>query len=142
MATKPRQRADNRRGSPEAIAKRRAARRFNDLLDPARSQHDGRTEKRRQRLLEELEQGKKRGGRELKPIEVLSAVDELLRLGEPIANLKRLARPIGVQRSDDELIDALRRLHAAYGFSPDAYAFLGLGEDVLRAAGVLDDALR
>ena len=52
--------AQNRRGSPEAIEKRRAARVFNDVLGGRASgahKLDGRTEKRRQRLLKELEDG-------------------------------------------------------------------------------------
>ena len=50
----------NRRGSPEAIEKRRAARQFNDVLGgrgASAQKLDGRTEKRRQRLLKELEDG-------------------------------------------------------------------------------------
>src|SRR5215813_11555497 len=67
-------RAPNRRGSPEAIEKRRVARVFNDILGGrGASSHklDGRTEKRRQRLLKELEAGKARGSRELKPLDIL-----------------------------------------------------------------------
>src|SRR5512146_414104 len=66
-------RPPNRRGSPEAIEKRRVARVFNDVLGGRlASAHklDGRTEKRRQRLLAELEAGKARGSRELKPLDV------------------------------------------------------------------------
>ncbi len=58
--------ATNRRGSPEAIEKRRVARVFNDILGgsgSAAGKLDGRTEKRRQRLLSELEAGKARGSR-------------------------------------------------------------------------------
>ena len=77
----------NRRGSPEAIEKRRVARLFNDILGgrgAGAHKQDGRTEKRRQRLLRELEQGKVRGARELKPLDVLGRVHELLELGEPL----------------------------------------------------------
>jgi len=68
-----RPRAPNRRGSPEAIEKRRVARVFNDILGGrGASAHklDGRTEKRRQRLLKELEAGCARGTRELKPLDL------------------------------------------------------------------------
>src|SRR5262245_50389402 len=74
-------RAANRRGSPEAIEKRRVARIFNDVLSgrgAGAHKLDGRTEKRRQRLLKELEAGKARGSRELKPLDVLQHVQELM----------------------------------------------------------------
>ncbi|MEO7094506.1 MAG: hypothetical protein ABI175_14720, partial [Polyangiales bacterium] len=73
-------RSGNRRGSPEAIEKRKVARMFNDLLGgrgASSAKLDGRTEKRRQRLLRELEQGAARGARELKPLDVLQRVQEL-----------------------------------------------------------------
>src|SRR6476620_5391427 len=84
----------NRRGSPEAIEKRRAARMFNDVLggNAAGGRLDGRTEKRRQRLLQELESGLARGSRELKPLDVLSRVQELLELGEPLASIRKVAK--------------------------------------------------
>ncbi|MBK7578793.1 MAG: hypothetical protein IPI67_01190 [Myxococcales bacterium] len=128
----------NKRGSPEAIAKRRSARAFNDLLDPSgASRLDGRTEQRRRRLLLELESGKARGsGRALKPVDVLSHITELLALGETMANLKRVCRPRPAPAPDSRLFELLGRLHRAYGFPKEAYAFLGISEDVLRRAGV------
>ena len=127
----------NRRGSPEAIAKRRAARAFNDLLDPGRSELDGRTDKRRRRLLSELESGKARGsGKTLKPIDVLSHVGELLELGETLANIRKVCRPRPAPTMDARLMETLTRLHRAYGFPLEAYAFLGIGEDLLRKAGI------
>lgn len=144
MPRKPtRTNAPNRRGSPEAIAKRRAARAFNDLLDPGSGRLDGRTEKRRQRLLSELEAGKRRGsGRELKPVEILSHVDELLALGQPPATLRKVLKPRQLSAETDTLVDVLRRLHQAYGFRPEAYRLLGLDDGVLRAAGVLPRGAR
>lgn len=129
----------NRRASPEAIAKRRAARAFNDLLDPSGTGRlDGRTEKRRQRLLSELEAGRRRGsGRELKPVEILSHVDELLGLGESAASLRKVLKPRQFPAEPEALVGVLRRLHQAYGFRPEAYRFLGLDDAVLRSAGVL-----
>lgn len=149
-AAKPKRRAarpapaENRRGSPEAVEKRRVARAFNDVLGGggARAKLDGRTEKRRQRLLAELESGKARGGRrDLKPIDVLLRVQELLDLGEPLASLRKVtrgARKAGAVVDAAALAPVLARLHAAYGFRPEAYRFVGLDDDVLRAAGVLD----
>lgn len=134
----------NRRGSPEAVAKRRAARAFNDLLDPrSRSLLDGRTDQRRKRLLAELESGKHRGsGKELKPIDVLIRVDELLGLGEPIANLKKLKPPPPAQPAAERLVELVEQLHTAYGFRPEAYRFVGISSDVLKRAGVVARAPR
>ena len=67
----------NRRGSPEAIAKRRAGRAFNVALGAGgdRRRLDGRSQKRRQRLLSELSTGRARGSRKpLKPLDVLSRI--------------------------------------------------------------------
>jgi hypothetical protein len=134
----------NRRGSPEAVAKRRAARALNDLLDPkARSLLDGRTDQRRKRLLAELESGKHRGsGKELKPIDVLTRIDELLGLGEPLASLKKVCAPRPTQPAAERLVELVTELHQAYGFRPEAYRFIGISSDVLRRAGVLPGAPR
>lgn len=104
---------------------------------------DGRTEKRRQRLLKELEQGKTRGsGRELKPLDVLTHVSELLELGVPLATIRKACRTQPVPRSEAPLVEVVARLHQAYAFRPEAYRFVGLDDGVLRAAGVLGDARR
>lgn len=130
----------NRRGSPEAIEKRRAARLFNDVLGGrggGRHQGDGRTEKRRQRLMRELESGKVRGSRELKPLDVLQRVHELLELGEPLRSIRKVAK---VRRSNvppEDMVEVVGRLHKAYGFRLECYRFVGVGDDVLRRAGVL-----
>lgn len=121
--TKPK----NRRGSPEAIEKRKVARRFNTLLEgggagPAK--RDGRTEKRRQRLIAELKDG--RGGKDLKPLEVLSKVDELVNIGETAASLKRAGvKPRRPPVTPDVLAEA-ETVQAAYGFAPEAWKFLGI----------------
>jgi hypothetical protein len=130
---------ETRRASPEAVEKRRAARLFNQaLLGDARPARDGRTERRRKRLLKELAEGVARGGkRELKPIDVLSRVQELLALGEPIASIRKACpRPRPVEITD-EIVEGIRRIHRAYTFPVEAYAFVGLPEDALRKAGVL-----
>src|ERR1700721_3171002 len=132
----------NRRGSPEAIEKRRAARQFNDILGgraASAQKLDGRTEKRRQRLLKELEDGKARGERELKPLDVLQRVQELMDLGEPLSAIRKVARVRKTNLPPDSIVTVVQRLHAAYGFRPEAYRFVGIGDDVLRGAGVLDD---
>lgn len=132
--------AANRRGSPEAIEKRRAARMFNDVLGgrATSGKRDGRTEKRRQRLLQELESGLARGSRELKPLDVLTRVQELLELGEPVRSIRKVAKVRKLVVPPEIVADVVGRLHKAYGFRPEAYGFVGIGEDVLRAAGVLE----
>jgi hypothetical protein len=136
--------ATNRRGSPEAIEKRRAARMFNDVLGGTASggRLDGRTEKRRQRLLQELESGLARGSRELKPLDVLSRVQELLELGEPLGSIRKVAKVRKLAIAPELVTDVVIRLHKAYGFRPEAYRFVGIGEEILRAAGVLGSPSR
>src|SRR5690349_47190 len=84
-------RPTNRRGSPEVVEKRKAARAFNEaLLGKQPGAVDGRTERRRKRLLNELTLGVAgRGKRELKPIDVLSRIQELIDLGEPLASIRK-----------------------------------------------------
>ncbi len=129
----------NRRGSREAIEKRRAARAFNDLLaGGARPARDGRTEKRRQRLLAELKKGTARaGGEPLKPIEVLLRVQALIELGETAATIRRSCKPPRPVESTREVIEGVKRLHEAYGFAPDAYQFVGIDAATLERARVV-----
>ncbi len=139
MPPKAKSKPPNRRGSPEAIEKRRAARMFNDVLGgrAATGRRDGRTEKRRQRLLHELETGLARGARELKPLDVLSRVQELLELGEPVSSIRKVAKVRKLAIAPELVTDVVGRLHKAYNFRPEAYRFVGIGDDVLRAAGVV-----
>lgn len=133
----------NRRGSPEAIEKRRVARVFNDILGGrGASAHklDGRTEKRRQRLLKELEAGKARGSRELKPLDVLQRVQELMDLGEPLSSIRKIAKVRKSTVPPEAIVGVVERLHRAYSFRPEVYRFVGIPEEVLREAGVLADA--
>ncbi len=136
-------RPPNRRGSPEAIEKRRVARVFNDVLGGrGASAHklDGRTEKRRQRLLKELEAGKARGSRELKPLDVLQRVQELMDLGEPLSSIRKVTKVRKSAVEPEAIVRVVERLHRAYSFRPEVYRFVGIGEEVLREAGVLADA--
>jgi len=138
--TRPAMKAQNRRGSPEAIEKRRAARLFNDILGGRGAgphKRDGRTEKRRQRLMRELESGKVRGSRDLKPLDVLVRVHELMELGEPLRSIRKVAKVRKPLVTADEMVEVVGRLHRAYGFRPECYRFVGVGDDVLRSAGVL-----
>ncbi len=133
-------RAQNRRGSPEAIEKRRVARAFNDLLGgrgASSAKLDGRTEKRRARLLKELEDGKAHGGRVLKPIDVLQHVQELLTLGQSVASIKKVRKVPRAVEADDSKVALVKRLHEAYAFRKDVYRFVGIGDDALTKAGVI-----
>lgn len=115
------------RGSKEAIAKRRAARQLNQLFSDGGTRGrglDGRTEKRRKRLLEELKKGKK--GKPLKAIEVLSHTHELLELGETITSIKKTgAKPVkaDLNAEDMEIVEATQK---EYGFRDDAWKMLGV----------------
>ena len=135
-------RAPNRRGSAEAIEKRRVARVFNDILGgrgAASHKLDGRTEKRRQRLLKELEAGKARGSRELKPLDILQRVQELMDLGEPLSSIRKVTKVKKSPVSSESIVGVVERLHRAYSFRPEVYRFVGIGEEVLREAGVLSE---
>ena len=144
IAAKPRPQVPappNRRGSPEANEKRRVARVFNDILagrGAAAHKLDGRTEKRRQRLLKELEAGKARGSRELKPLDVLQRVQELMDLGEPLSSIRKVTKVRKNTVPPEAIVGVVERLHRAYSFRPEVYRFVGIGEEVLREAGVLD----
>jgi hypothetical protein len=107
---------------------------------------------RRQRLMRELEAGKARGSRALKPLDVLQRVNELLELGEPLSSIRKVAKVAKVGKwsvpSEDvvddgdgkrvDLVTIIGRMHKAYGFRPECYRFVGVDDDVLRSAGVLD----
>src|SRR5262245_6052243 len=119
-------RAPNRRGSPEAIEKRRVARVFNDILGgggSAAHKLDGRTEKRRQRLLKELEAGKARGSRELKPLDILQRVQELMDLGEPLSSIRKVTKVKKAPAVPETIVGVVERLHRAYSFRPEVYRF-------------------
>ncbi len=133
------QRPQNRRGSPEAIEKRRVARMFNDVLGggaPA-SKLDGRTAKRRERLLRELEENRAHGQRELKPLDVLQRIQELLELGEPLTAIKKVRKIPKPSTSNGDTVELIQRLHQAYNFKPETYRFVGISDEVLSEAGVL-----
>jgi hypothetical protein len=115
------------RGSAEAIEKRRTARQLNALLTGgtrSSARLDGRTEKRRKRLIKELKEG--RSDRALKPIDFVSHVNELYDLGETSASLRKQGvRPRRADQSD-EIVEIARRTQEAYGFRPEAWKMLGI----------------
>lgn len=115
------------RGSPEAVEKRRAARALNTIFARASGEGgglDGRTEKRRRRLILELKEGRR--GKPLKPIDVLTHASELFDLGETLASLKKAGvKPIAAPATP-EMIEAARRVQAAYEMHPDVFKLIGL----------------
>lgn len=126
----------NRRGSPEAVEKRRLARKLNALLaqTPAEPHGDGRTERRRQRLRNELTEGTRDPIHGLKPIEVLQHVHDLLELGDTVESLREIVtihpKPHIDAAAARALIESLQR---SYNFRPEAYGFLGLSPETLAA---------
>lgn len=112
------------RGSPEAVEKRRSARALNALFSAASGGLDGRTDRRRKRLLAELTNGRR--GEPLSAIDVLTHAAELLSLGETMATLKKQGvRPRSV-RPDAALVEAARRAQRAYGLPEEVFELLGL----------------
>lgn len=124
--------------------KRRAARHFNDvLLGSTASVLDGRTAKRRARILGELKAGASRAAkRPLKPIDVLLRVQSLIELGEPLSSIRKAIGPVKSAPRTPELEEGLRSLHRAYGFAADAYAFVGIDEATLRKVGIRSPRVR
>ncbi|MBI5517478.1 MAG: hypothetical protein HY909_27155 [Deltaproteobacteria bacterium] len=126
----------NRRGSPEAVLKRRTARRLNTLLgtDAPRGALDGRTERRRARLLRELRDGTREPDGGLKPVEILQHVHDLLELGETVASLEKVVTVHPRTLDPATARTVLRELQQAYRFRVEAFRFLGLPEAQLTEA--------
>jgi hypothetical protein len=129
MATKKSTRkAASGRGSPEAVEKRRAARQLNSLLlgtSKSAMELDGRTEKRRQRLIQELKEG--RGGEPLKPIDRLGHVNELLTIGETFSSLRKHGIKPAKATLNEEVIATAERVQAANPeIRPVAWKILGI----------------
>ena len=124
------------RGSSEAIEKRRVARQLNALFGSTNGQAgklDGRTEKRRKRLLKELKEGRR--GEPLKPIEVVTHANELLELGETLSSIRKNGvRSVrtdaraqdGIGSFSSEQLEAVQRTQSAYGFRPEVWKLLGI----------------
>ena len=113
------------RGSPEAVEKRRSARQLNTLLGATGEKKlDGRTEKRRKRLVKELKQGRR--GTALKPIDFVSHVHELLEIGESLSSLRKQGVKARKTDTSPEVLDAVERTQKAYGFRADAWKMLGI----------------
>lgn len=117
------------RGSAEAIEKRRVARQLNTLFGGGGNQAgklDGRTEKRRQRLLKELKDGK--SGQPLKPIELIAHAHELLEMGETLSTIRKngVKTPKLELGDNAEKIETVLRAQEAYRFRPEVWKLLGI----------------
>jgi hypothetical protein len=126
------------RGSAEAIEKRRVARQLNTLFGatgPQAGKLDGRTEKRRLRLLKELKEGKR--GQALKPIEIITHASELLDMGETLATIRKNGLKANKIELDgqEEKADAVRRAQEAYQFHPEVWKLLGIDLEELGELG-------
>jgi hypothetical protein len=124
------------RGSAEAIEKRRVARQLNTLFGgggPGSGKLDGRTEKRRLRLLRELKEGK--GGKELKPIEIITHANELLEMGETLSSIRKngVRAPKLELAASPERVETVMRAQEAYGFRAEVWKLLGIDLDEVSA---------
>lgn len=123
---------ETRRGSPEAIAKRRSARALNTLFDkgPVAPGLDGRSIRRRDRLKKELAEGRK--GEPLKAHEVLSHVTELFQMGETLGSIRKLKPRVPPPPPlTEETAATIRETQKSYSFDPRAWKFLGVDIEAL-----------
>lgn len=115
------------RGSPEAVEKRRAARAFNALVAEQGTARcaDGRTEKRRLRLLRELREG--RGGVPLSPIDTLTHAADLLALGETLTSLRRQGVTFpAASEPTPSLRAAAQAVRDTYALPAELFALIGI----------------
>lgn len=127
MARTKKKKPTTRRGSPEAIAKRKVARALNRLFEEggATGNLDGRTLKRKKRLMRELGEG--RDGKPLKALEVLTHASELLSLGETLTSLRKLKPKLPSTPSvNDDSAAVYAETQKNYGFEPKAWKILGI----------------
>lgn len=127
---------ETRRGSPEAIAKRRAARALNTLFEKGSTETamDGRTLKRKRRLMQELKEGKR--GETLKAHEVLGHVTELLTMGENLTSIRALKPRLPPRPPlTEEVVNAMRETQKAYNYAPQAWRVLGVDIESIMAGG-------
>lgn len=121
--------------------KRSIARRFNDALSVRRGKtrsYDLRTARRLRRYRKELAVGRTPKKR-LSPIEVALRVSTLLQFGDKLGDIKKLAHWKPVEEYDEQsMVALLTEMHSSYGFSPEAYRFVGIRYDTLLAAGVIE----
>lgn len=117
--------ASSGRGSPEAIEKRRVARKLNAILskESVTSTLDGRSARKRDRIFAELKD------KPLKPVEVLIRITDLLAMGETASSIKKAGvRPIKTSLSSDapEVRGLIAQVQSAYNFPREAWKFIGV----------------
>ena len=61
-------------------------------------------------------------------------------LGESLSSIRKVAKVRKNAVTPETIVGVVQELHHAYSFRPEVYRFVGIGEDVLRPAGVLADA--
>lgn len=96
---------------------------------------DGRTLKRKRRLMQELQEGKR--GEPLKAHEVLGHATELMQLlGENLSSLRALKPKLPARPPlTNEFLDAVRQTQSSYNYDPRAWALLGINiERVMQGA--------
>jgi hypothetical protein len=117
-----------RRGDPDVVEKRRAARALNTVLGKrAAPKQDKRTMRRINRLLDEIRAGKNGQGRNLQPMTVVQHAAELLERGVPLKDIRASAgRKHYVTEQSDEVMDAVVQAQAAYDFDMRAWLVIGI----------------
>ena len=60
-------------------------------------------------------------------------------LGESLGTIRKVAKVKKNMVAPDAIVGVVERLHRAYNFRPEVYRFVGIGEEVLREAGVLGE---
>jgi hypothetical protein len=120
----------NRRGSPEAVEKRRVARAFNTLL----LRRASRANSRGRKLLNSLDKPRK-------PFQLLQSIEELLELGYLRGDI-RAALPISntvtmPKVENPVMVTFLRKIHNLYGFRRETYLLAGFSKDVLSKAQIV-----
>ncbi len=114
-------------GDPDVVKRRNLVRQLNRMLEEgssARKKLDGRSEKRRKRLIEELKKGKK--GKPLKPVDRVAHVHELLELGETLTSLRKQGVKFTRPQWTEETLAFAERVQAELGYRPEAWRILGL----------------
>ena len=71
---------------------------------------------------------------------MLTRIDALLALGESLAAIKKVCRPPKPVAPSPEVVAGVKRLHEAYRFPREVYAFVGIDDATLRRAGVVGRA--
>jgi hypothetical protein len=132
-----------KKSSSGTAMKRSIARRFNDSL-VGRGQAgsvaktlDQRTAKRLARYRVELKGGRKGNSKDLTPLDVAIRVNELLKHGDRLTDIRKLSKPREVDYDEKLLVGVLKEMHPHYQFRPEAYRYAGVQNEALVASGIL-----